>query len=452
MKGGTGMNSVAPLNRSDFTLPCSLREPWNNPGTSEPGDSASLSDAVSWTEPASLIKSTFGVAMGLAEAAIGTIPSTTGGITSALSVRQPQGSYPASRGEADPGYILGSLAQGGLGGGVAGGVTFGPWGAIVGTAGGLILSGIKLGIDFSSGVDERVFKTIEDATFEPILDNAPTGDPMYDAGKNVSEGGILGMKAGAAENFRIGREKADGTLSGLWEGAKGFGRTLASHSQEPPQPSTPPEQLKKAVASLVKAPFGALKCAAGVAGGVAGSALVLPDGMLEGMVQGASHHGDQSNVHVQEETHRAVLRIETTLLGLAAGSVAGPLGAFGGAILGGTGGLILTHIEKITGTDKQIVEHMEGHLKREMADNGDLGSKLANEHRNVVEGTLVGTAAGLKEGFSAGYDAGTGFVQGVYDGFIGVGKGIKGAIKALKNTQPQNPAPEAPDTSRTGGN
>ncbi|MDQ7821662.1 MAG: hypothetical protein RDV48_02580 [Candidatus Eremiobacteraeota bacterium] len=401
--------------------------------------------------PGKAFKEVVGIAHGTVEAAIGAVPSALGGIESGLSVRRPDGQYEGHKGDADGGYGVGYVLQAGAAGAVAGGVMGGPWGVAIGGGAGIVAGLVKMGIDHETGAMKRVTGSIEDKTYGPILDNIPTGDKMYDAGKNISEGAIVGMKAGIKESFTTGREKGQGTMSGLWEGSKGFVRTLAHSSEEAPpaapqEPKTLGEKFKDAALFVVGVPKEILKAVFGAAAGTVGAVLTTPNGLIEGVIQGAHHHGDASRINVDTKLHRALLKIETTLIGAAAGSIAGPLGTVGGAVAGALGGLlvggVLSRIEHATETDKDIAKGIENSLKREMADNKDLGSPIANGHRNVIEGAMVGTAAGIREGFSTGYDAGAGFVQGVADSVVGVGKGLKGAFDALKNPAPPKPQAE----------
>lgn len=393
--------------------------------------------------PFRAVKETTGIIMGVADAALGTIPSALGGIESALSVSRPDpaSGYTGHKGEANGGYVIGHGLQAASCGAVAGGFIGGPWGVLIGGAGGLVLGLIKLGVDHEIGVVDRVSKKISEKTYEPIIDNVPTQDKMYDAGKNVSEGGIIGMKTGIVENFNVGREKADGVFDGIWEGTKGFTRTIfhtnheASESKEQEAPKTFGQKLKDGAMFVISLPKEMLKFAFGTVFGTAGALMTLPDGLIEGIGQGVTHHGNADRIHMSKGLHRGLIKAETALMGAAAGACAGPIGTVGGAIAGALGGLIvgmiLSKIERVTETDKQIIEGMENHLKREISDNKELGSRIANGHRDAIEGAMTGTAAGLREGFSAGYDAGAGFVQGVSDAVVGVAKGLKGAIKEL---------------------
>lgn len=427
----------------------------NAPQAAEQKDSAELSSGESVGKkiisfPGKVIKGVMGVATGTVEAGLGVIPSTFGGITSALGVRpkDPSGQYGPYKGDAEGGYTVAYVLQAGAAGATVGAMLGGPWMAAAGGVGGLIVGGVKMAVDHSTGSMKRIGDKIEDATFEPILDNTPTGDKMYDAGKNVSEGGILGMKAGVKENFSTGFEKAGGTMSGLWEGSKGAVRTFAHSEPQAPAPETEKpsfgQQVKNAAMFVLALPKNIVKVAAGIVGGVVGTAMMIPNGLIEGIGQGASHHGNPEHISMSKSGHRALIRLESAALGAAAGFAAAPWGtvisAVGGGVAGLIVGFILTRIEKSTDTDDRIIANMENHMKREIADNKDLGSKIANGHRNVIEGAMVGTAAGMKEGFSVGYDVGAGFVQGVADGIKGVGKGIVGGFKAASH--PQTPKPQ----------
>jgi hypothetical protein len=400
--------------------------------------------------PGKVVKETVGFATGLVDSALGIIPSTTGGIQSALDARKPDPSHNVEghKGDAEIGYGIGYVLEAGAGGAVAGGLIAGPWGVAIGGVGGLVLGGVKMGVEYATGALKRVTDKIENSTFGPISDNTPTGDKMYDVGKDVGEGAIVGMKSGVAENFSLGREKGEGTISGLWEGTKGTVKTLVHREPEPetPAPEKPPtmgEKFKDAALFVVGLPKEILKAAFGIAGGTVGAVLTAPQGLLDGLGQGATHHGEVESIRFSSKLHKHMLRMETTLIGAAVGSAVGPLGTVAGAIAGAIGGLlvgtILNRIEKTTGTDKELVKNMENHLKREVADNKELSSPIASRHRDVIEGAMVGTAAGVKEGFNLGYDAGAGVVQGVADGVKGVAKGLKGAFSALSHPQPPKP-------------
>jgi len=402
--------------------------------------------------PARAVKEVVGVAHGTVSAALGVIPSALGGIQAGLTTSKPDAAKQVEghKGEAEAGYAIGYALQVGAAGAVAGSMISGPWGAVIGGVGGLVVGGIKMAIDGATGALKRVDEKISEGIYNGIADNTPTGDKMYDAGKDIAEGGILGIKDGVKESFNLGREKGKATLDGLWEGTKGAVRTILSREHEAPaaeeaKPQTFGEKFKEAAKLVIGIPKEILKAAFGTAAGTVGAVLSAPYGLIEGVGQGATHKGNIEHIDADKRTHKVILNTECVLIGAAAGAIGGPFGMIGGGIAGAVGGLlvgyVLGRIEKGTGTDKEIADHMTAHLKREVSDNKDLGSKVANGHRDVIEGAMVGTAAGMKEGFRVGYDTGAGFVQGVSDSVVGVAKGLKGAFSALKNYE--EPAPQA---------
>jgi len=392
--------------------------------------------------PGNAVKETAGIASGLLKATCSIIPSAFGGIQAGLTVIRPEAAEqnPGFQGKAEGGYGAMYIIEAGAAGVTAGGLIAGPWGALAGGGAGLVLGAVKLGIDYSTGAAKRVTGQIEKETYEPVADNLPTGDWMYDAGKDLTEGAIVGMKAGVKESFAVGQEKGRATAIGFWEGTKGAVRTLAYHATIQPEPPpaeqrTPGDRIKEAALFVARIPKETMKIAVGTATGLAGAALTAPNGLVEGVIQGATHRGTIDNISMSVKGHHVMMRGESLLLGAAAGALMGPAVTVGWTLAGALGGyitgVVTTAVEKKTGTDRQIVQNMENHLKREVSDNADLGSSVANGHRNVIEGAMVGTAAAAKEGFNAGYDMGAGIVQGVADSIVGIGKGLKGAFDAI---------------------
>jgi len=460
-EGGTtmsGIDKVAPQNTITVNTQARVeRQAGESEKAQEQKDSVNISGGESLGKkivlfPARAIKEAAGIAHGTVSAALGVIPSALGGIQAGLTTDKPDAANQVEghKGEAEAGYGIGYALQIGAAGALAGGMMSGPWGVAIGGLGGLVLGGIKIAIDGATGALDRVDEKISQGIYNAIADNNPTGDKMYDAGKDIAEGGILGVKDGVIESFNLGREKGKATFDGLWEGTKGAVRTILSRDREAPtseeaKPQTFGEKFREAAKLVIGIPREILKAAFGTAAGTVGAVLAAPYGLIEGIGQGATHKGDVERIEADKRTHKAILNTECVLIGAAAGAMGGPFGMIGGGIAGAVGGLlvgyILGRIEKATGTDKEIAENMTEHLRREVGDNKDLGSKVANGHRDVIEGAMVGTAAGIREGFGVGYDTGAGFVQGVSDSIVGVAKGLKGAFSALNNYE--TPAPQA---------
>ncbi|MHC9544749.1 MAG: hypothetical protein AB9903_34990 [Vulcanimicrobiota bacterium] len=454
----SGIDKVTPQSAMTINTQARVeRQAGESDKTQEQKDSVNISGGESLGKkivlfPARAVKEVVGIAHGTVSAALGVIPSALGGIQAGLTTDKPDAAKQVEghKGEAEAGYGIGYALEIGAAGAVAGGMMGGPWGVAIGGVGGLILGGIKMAIDGATGALHRVDDKISQGIYNAIADNTPTGDKMYDAGKDIAEGGILGVKDGVKESFNLGREKGKATLDGVWEGTKGAVRTILSRDHEAPateeaKPQTFGERFKEAATLVIGLPKEILKAAFGTAAGTVGAVLAAPYGLLEGIGQGATHKGDVEHIEAGKRTHKVILNTECVLIGAAAGAIGGPFGMIGGGIAGAVGGLlvgyVLGRIEKATGTDKEIAENMTKHLRREVSDNNDLGSKVANGHRDVIEGAMVGTAAGIKEGFGVGYDTGAGFVQGVSDSIVGVAKGLKGAFSTLNNYEA--PAPQA---------
>ena len=175
-----------------------------------------------------------------------------------------------------------------------------------------------------------------------------------------------------------------------------------------------------------------LEEAAGVVGGVAGTATHILPGAFEGIGEGLiSDPADRGYYH-RTGLYSTVLVSEFIATGAAIGAMHG---GWIGALLGGSGGLltglICRGIEGKANVPERFVQNVDTAVDTAIAGNTD-GSKIKIAVQNATQGFILGTGIGIKDGYQTGRESGKGLVGGVLDVAYGTLEGIFEAVRGPK--------------------
>lgn len=183
------------------------------------------------------------------------------------------------------------------------------------------------------------------------------------------KGGVAGLtsgvKAGATTGFAEGRATASGVLEGLKEIPREF-----------------------AQADELKGPF--WRRLLGSVTGALSAVFAAPAGLAMSVLGGA-----------QGKEVPTALRLATSaaggaLLGALAGSFAGPVGIAAGAAAGALTSLLGPS------SKARFIQETANSLKRAQSDDGDLGSEVGNNRRDLVQNVITGTLSGARQGWDSG--------------------------------------------------
>jgi len=182
---------------------------------------------------------------------------------------------------------------------------------------------------------------------------------------------------------------------------------------------------------IVDLPRTIIEEAAGVVGGVAGTATHILPGAFEGIADGL-HTDPQDRGYHRTGLYTTTLISEFIVAGAAIGAMQG---GWIGALLGGSGGLltglICRGIEGKANVPERFVQNVETSVDTAIAGNTD-GSKIKIAVQNATQGFILGTGIGIKDGYSVGREAGKGLVGGVLDVAYGTLEGIFEAVRGPK--------------------
>lgn len=196
----------------------------------------------------------------------------------------------------------------------------------------------------------------------------PGAGGVEGAFKGALAGSTSGVKAGAKTGFAEGR----GTASGVLEGLKEIPREFAQ-------------------ADGLKGPF--WKRILSSVTGALSAALAAPAGLAVSVIAGAE--GKKVPTALRLTTSAA----SGALLGGLAGAFAGPVGIALGAGVGAVASLLGPS------SKTKFVEETASSLKRAQADDGDLGSEVGNNRRDLVQKVITGTLSGARQGWDSGVTA-----------------------------------------------
>ena len=194
--------------------------------------------------------------------------------------------------------------------------------------------------------------------------------------KGAWNGAVAGTVTGTRAGVKVGYREGQGMASGVIEGLKEIPREFEG-------------------AGELKGPF--WKRALSVAAGALGAAFAAPAGLVLSLLKGKE--GEKT---VSPGKRLAASAASGALMGGLAGSFLGPVGIVVGAGVGAAVGLVGP-------TSKKGFEARLGSsLKGAAADDGDMGSEVANNRRDLVQKVVTGAVAGSRQG----WDAGKGLVPG----------------------------------------
>lgn len=318
-------------------------------------------------------------------------------------------------------------------------------GAMIGTpiVGGIVGGALGLGVavlSMASGSTVKIADKIGAKGKKASSDNVPTESKIKDVTMNFTEGGVVGAIEGGKEGFKQGVQYGAGVVSGVIEGTKGFVGALAGTYETPEKKEKVKSKdgmamkILKAVASV---PRRALRAAAGTITGLAGAAMGIADGGIQGFITGASSDNIPSDA-----PHQVLRGIQIALAGVGAGIMIGGASAIAlGAGAGILAAVIAGKISGATESGKQWADGVSKAVKKAQSDN--VYAKESSQHpsgndknvyemfRDGVEGTMTGIGAGTREGFKESYQIGSGIVDGVFDAGKGILKGVVGGVKGL---------------------
>jgi len=178
--------------------------------------------------------------------------------------------------------------------------------------------------------------------------------------------------------------------------------------------------IKKIGEAIIDFPVKILEVGVGTTMGTAYAAKNVIPGGLEGLREGMT---DYKGDHRQGLFTASTIG-EFTLGGACAGfSMGGPVTSAVGAGIGFLSGLVVRGIESLTHADDEVVNKVQAHVDKALADNTG-GTAIQVATRNAVEGSLEGSVTGVTTGWDLGYRFGKGLVAGLK----GAADGAKEAI------------------------
>jgi hypothetical protein len=192
------------------------------------------------------------------------------------------------------------------------------------------------------------------------------GGAIKGAWKGAVAGTVSGTKAGAKAGFQEGR----GTASGVLEGLKEIPREFEG-------------------AGELRGPL--WKRALATAAGALSAALAAPAGLVLALMK-----GKQGDKVVSTGGRLAASAVGGALMGGLAGAALGPVGVVVGAGTGAVAGLLGPS------SKKSFDAHLTSSLRRAQADDGDMGSEVANNRRDLVQKVVTGALSGTRQGWDAG--------------------------------------------------
>jgi hypothetical protein len=301
---------------------------------------------------------------------VSAIAKVPGGLISGLTV----GTYQGARKGANAdftirpesvalGVVTANAVQGVAQGLISGFLLLGPAGALAGTVKELGESGVGLYLFVKGGSAKAVGEQMAAAIDQKVQ---PGEGPFEGGIHGAIAGTVSGVKAGAKTGFQEGQAAASGVIEGLKEIPREF-----SGAQE------------------LKGPF--WKRALSLASGVASAAFAAPMGLALSLMKGTN--GDKT---VSTGVRYAASTASGALMGCLAGTVMGPVGMLVGAGVGAVVGMLGP-------TSKKGFEAgLESSLARARADDGDMGSEVGNNRRDLVQTIVTGTVSGARQGWDAG--------------------------------------------------
>ncbi len=183
--------------------------------------------------------------------------------------------------------------------------------------------------------------------------------------RGAGAGAVSAVRSGASTAYQENRGAASGVLDGLAE---------------------IPQEFKKA-----KGPRGkAWRQALTVAAGTVSAAMALPAGIVMSLIK-----GKEADTDVSAPVRYATGVASATLVGGLAGAVFGPPGVIVGGAIGAVIGLLGP------ASKKDFVAGIDESVNRARANDGDMGSAISNERRDLVQKIIVGTTSGVRQGWDA---------------------------------------------------
>lgn len=266
------------------------------------------------------------------------------------------------------GVVISNAVQSVAKGMVGGYLLLGPAGAIANSAKEVGQSGFSLYLFVKGGAAKVVGQDMATA----INAKVETGEGGFEgAYHGALAGGVSGVKAGVKTGYQEGRAAASGVLEGLKEIPREF-----------------------SAARELKGPF--WKRALAVASGAITAALAAPAGLALSLLK-----GKDGEKEVPTAGRFVVAAASGALMGGLAGSLLGPVGILVGAGVGAVAGLLGPAPRK--GFEAKVASS----LQRAKADDGDMGSEVGNNRRDLLQKVVTGTASGARQG----WDAGSGLAQ-----------------------------------------
>lgn len=323
--------------------------------------------------PGGLPKHEPGLLRDIVEKSAGVISAATR-IPSALVSGLAVGTYHGARKGADANFqvrpesvalgvvacnALQSVARGMIGGYLL----LGPAGALVTTSKEVGESGVGLYLFVKGGAAKVVGQDLAAAINTKV---APGEGGLEGAYHGALAGAAAGVKSGAKTGFQEGRAAVSGVLEGLKEIPREF-----SDARELQGPL-----WKRAISAV----SGALT-----------AAFAAPAGLALSLLKGLNGERDAS-----VSGRYAMATATGALMGGLAGSLLGPVGVLVGAGAGALAGLLGPTSKK--GFEAKLASS----LTRAKSDDGDLGSEVGNNRRDLLQKVVTGLASGARQGWDAG--------------------------------------------------
>jgi hypothetical protein len=249
---------------------------------------------------------------------------------------------------------------------ISGFLLLGPAGAAVGALKEAGESGAGLYLFVKGGSAKAVGEQMAEA----IDGNVQPGEGgLEGAWHGATAGTVSGAKAGAKTGFQEGQAAVSGIIEGFKEIPREFSGAIE-----------------------LKGPF--WKRALSAASGALTAAFAAPMGLALSLMKGKN--GEKV---VSTGARYAAAATSGALMGGLAGSFLGPVGIVIGAGVGAVVGMVGPTSKK--GFEAKTASS----LARAKADDGDMGSEVGNNRRDLVQKVVTGAVAGARQGWDAGAGA-----------------------------------------------
>lgn len=261
------------------------------------------------------------------------------------------------------GLAVGNALQGLVKGAATGFILLGPAGAAAAAVKDAAQATVSLYLFVKGGSAKAVGTELANAIDSKV-------GPGEGAAKGAFHGAVAGSTTGVKAGFKTGYAEGRGTTAGVFEGL---------------------EEIPKEFSAAKELEGPAWKRVLSAAAGVLSATFAAPAGLALSLLKGNT--GEKS---VHKAARLGVAAASGALMGGLAGAALGPIGIAVGAGVGALVGLVSPAARK------SFDDGLGQSIARARADDGDLGSEVANTRRDMFQKIITGGVSGVRQGWDAG--------------------------------------------------